>query len=166
MISGQFKQTEAISRPLHSWAASAENKVNIYLITMQPNAALVIPPTTASSNRFAYFYQGNSLNIEDQTIQFKHLVELQSDAEVHLKAGGLEARILWLEGEPINEPVAMRGPFVLNTAQELDDAFRRYRATHFGDWPWSTPAPVFKRDQQRFASYEGGKREEYPEQGS
>ena len=60
----------------------------------------------------------------------------------------------------------MRGPFVLNTQQELDDAFRRYRATHFGNWPWDTPAPVFKREQARFASYEGGKRTEYPEQNN
>lgn len=164
VISGQFKSTDAISRPPHSWAAAAENKVNIYLITMQAGAELVIPATTSSSNRFAYFYQGNTLEIEGQTIQMKHLVELQSDADVHLKAGGLEARILWLEGEPINEPVAMRGPFVLNTTEELDAAFKRYRETHFGDWPWPTPAPVFKRDQARFASYEGGKRVEHPEQ--
>lgn len=67
------------------------------------------------------------------------------------------------EGEPIAKPVAMRGPFVLNTPQELDDAFKRYRETHFGNWPWDCAAPVFKRTQPRFASYGGGKREEYPE---
>ena len=163
VISGHYKETEAISRPPHSWAADSRNKVNIYLLTLEPYAELTIPATSPTSSRFAYFYQGNTFKIEDQTVQHKYLAELKPDAEIHLKAGGLEARILWLEGEPIGEPVAMRGPFVLNSAQELDDAFRRYRATHFGEWPWDSPAPVFNREQPRFASYEGGQRKEFPE---
>lgn len=51
----------------------------------------------------------------------------------------------------------MRGPFVLNTEQELDEAFARFRATQFGGWPMEHSAPVFAREQERFASYEHGK---------
>ncbi|WP_374668396.1 pirin family protein [Acinetobacter sp.] len=164
VISGQFKGIQAISRPPNSWAAAAENRVNIYLIALPPHAVLSMPATTASSNRFCYFYQGETLKIEQKLIQRRYLAELKADAEIRLQAGNAEARILWLEGEPIGEDVAMRGPFVMNTAQELDDAFRRYRATRFGEWPWPNPAPVFERSQPRFASYDGGKREEYPEE--
>jgi quercetin 2,3-dioxygenase len=114
VISGHFRNTAAISRPQHSWAAAEENKVNIYLI--------------------------------------------------HLEAGSSEARILWLEGEPIGAPVAMRGPFVLNSNQELDVAFKRYRETHFGQWPWPNSAPVFTRETPRFATYKGGEHKEFPEQ--
>ena len=56
----------------------------------------------------------------------------------------------------------MRGPFVLNSEQELNEAFARFRATQFGGWPWDSTAPVFEREQERFASYEHGKSEEYP----
>lgn len=163
VISVQFKGVSAISRPPHSWAAASENNVNILLITLEAGAEMTIPATTETSNRFAYFYQGEHVYIEGQEIPYKHLVELQPDAEIQLKAGRTEARILWLEGEPIGAPVAMRGPFVLNSDEELDVAFRRYRETHFGKWPWPTSAPTFKKDTPRFASYEGGKREEYPE---
>lgn len=166
VISGQFKGTDAISRPPHSWAYAAENKVNIYLITLAQGAKLKIPATTATSTRFAYFYQGEELSLEDQIIPFKHLVELQSDAEIQLYAHAGEARILWLEGEPIGAPVAMRGPFVLNSNEELDVAFKRYRETHFGEWPWPSPAPVFQKDTPRFATYNGGERKEYPEQAT
>ncbi len=164
IISGQFKETQAIPRPPHSWAAAAENKVNIYLIKLAPEAELTIPATTSTSNRFCYFYEGKTLDVEDQTIDFKHLVELKADADIHLKSGLLESRILWLEGEPINAPVAMRGPFVLNSNEELDAAFRRYRETHFGEWPWPSPAPVFEKAQPRFATYNGGEHKEFPEQ--
>ena len=57
----------------------------------------------------------------------------------------------------------MHGPFVLNSAQELDTAFRRYRETQFGGWPWPSAEPSFPPEHPRFASYEGGKREEYPD---
>lgn len=163
VISGQFKHTHAIARPPHSWAAASENKVNIYLIRLDAHATLTVPATTSSSTRFAYFYEGSTLEVAGTIIEFKHLIELQPDTEIQLKAGETEARILWLEGEPIGAPVAMRGPFVLNSTQELDDALRRYRETHFGEWPWPSDAPTFSRETPRFASYEGGKRKEYPE---
>ena len=109
------------------------------------------------------FYNGPELNIEDATIHFKHLVELKPDVDIHLKNGAEIGRIMWLEGEPIGAPVAMRGPFVLNSDQELNTAFARYRKTHFGDWPWLSPAPVFNREQPRFASFNKGETKEYPE---
>ncbi|ALH94630.1 pirin family protein [Acinetobacter equi] len=163
VISGKFKQQKALERPPHSWAAADENKVNIYLITLDANAELTIPATTSTSTRFAYFYQGSTLNIADTSIGFKHLVELKPDDDIHLIAGDQEARILWLEGEPIGAPVAMRGPFVLNSDTELDQAFLRYRNTRFGKWPWPNNAPVFNRETPRFASYGGGVKKEFPE---
>lgn len=163
VISGHFKDTRAISRPAYSWAAADENQVNIFMLTLPAHAQLTIPATTASSTRFAYFYQGPLLYIEQQAIDYKHLVELKPDTDIMLQAGDQEARILWLEGEPIGAPVAMRGPFVLNSEDELNHAFARYRQNHFGPWPWPSPAPVFPREQKRFASYQKGQQLEHPE---
>ena len=164
IISGSYANTAALDRPPHSWAAAAENRVNIYLITLAAGAEVTIPATTATSSRFCYFYQGSQLTVSRETIAMKHLVELQPDVEIQLQAGDQEARILWLEGEPIGAPVAMRGPFVLNSDEELNAAFRRYRETQFGGWPWPSPAPVFEREQVRFATYNGGEHKEFPEQ--
>lgn len=163
VISGNFKGTSALPRPIHSWAHAAENRVNIFLITLPAHSRLSIPATTITSTRFCYFYQGAQLQIANEVIDFKNLVELQADIEIELVSLEQEARILWLEGEPIGAPVAMRGPFVLNSEDELNQAFQRYRETQFGHWPWSNPAPVLERSQPRFASYDGGKRKEFPE---
>lgn len=163
VISGEFKTTEALERPPHSWAHAKENKVNIYLITLEQGANLTIPATTTTSTRFAYFYQGEEITLADQIIPYKHLVALKPNTTITLTAHKSNARVLWLEGEPIGKPVAMRGPFVLNTEQELNDAFKRYRETRFGEWPWPSDAPVFHKDTPRYATYEGGKFEEYPD---
>ncbi|MDR4459355.1 MAG: pirin family protein [Nitrospirales bacterium] len=51
--------------------------------------------------------------------------------QVDLEATG-ETRVLVLSGEPILEPVARMGPFVMNTEEELVQAVNDYRAGRMG----------------------------------
>jgi redox-sensitive bicupin YhaK (pirin superfamily) len=38
------------------------------------------------------------------------------------------ARLLWMEGDPIGEPIVARGPFVMNTTEQISEAYRDLRA--------------------------------------
>jgi redox-sensitive bicupin YhaK (pirin superfamily) len=53
----------------------------------------------------------------------------RSDAAsvVTLRGGDRGLRALVIAGQPLHEPVAARGPFVMNTETELDDAYSEYR---------------------------------------
>ncbi|AZA86821.1 pirin family protein [Chryseobacterium shandongense] len=43
-------------------------------------------------------------------------------------------KLLVIAGRPLREPVVARGPFVMNTNEELDQAFKDYRDGKFGNW--------------------------------
>ena len=49
------------------------------------------------------------------------------------------------------------GPFVMNSASEIQQAFRDYQQTRFGGWPWPSDAPVHERNEGRFARHADGR---------
>jgi redox-sensitive bicupin YhaK (pirin superfamily) len=53
-----------------------------------------------------------------------HLVLFADGGEVAVSAGEKGVRFLLVSGKPIGEPVAWRGPIVMNTQEELDTAWR------------------------------------------
>jgi redox-sensitive bicupin YhaK (pirin superfamily) len=53
--------------------------------------------------------------------------ELQADG-VRLQAGDTPARVLLIAGQPLNEPIAQYGPFVMNTREELYQAIEDFNA--------------------------------------
>jgi redox-sensitive bicupin YhaK (pirin superfamily) len=60
------------------------------------------------------------------------LVLLGRDGDSVSMEARADSVVLVLSGEPINEPVASRGPFVMNTESELRQAMEDYRAGRMG----------------------------------
>jgi quercetin 2,3-dioxygenase len=144
--------------PPNSWAARAEAEVAIWAIRMAPGAHFTVPAASAGLNRALYAFDG-SVTIEGQSIAPHTRVQLTSESTAHIIAGDAPVELLMLQGRPIGEPVAHYGPFVMNTRQELEQAFADYRATQFGGWPWDRPDPVHGTDGARFAVHADGRRE-------
>jgi redox-sensitive bicupin YhaK (pirin superfamily) len=59
------------------------------------------------------------------------LAVLGDGDEVRLQAGQLAARAILVAGRPLHEPVARYGPFVMNTQEQLREAFEDYRNGRF-----------------------------------
>lgn len=65
--------------------------------------------------------------------QFAVFEHAGSDFTLH--AQGADATVLVLSGQPLNEPIAGYGPFVMNTRQEIDRAIEDFNSGHFGSLP-------------------------------
>lgn len=162
IITGEYKGVRSLDPLPASWAYERSNHVGIWLIKLAPHAEFIIPKVSKTMSRVLYNNYGGGIWIDEKEINQKYYAELEGGEDVFIKNGDEATFLLLLEGEPINEPIAARGPFVMNTDNELRQAFFDYRQTEFGGWPWSNNEPTNKKDMSRFASYENGARIEYP----
>lgn len=81
--------------------------------------------TDPEHNLFIYIVQGSGFFQPDQKEEIfeKHAVLFDSGKLFHVKAGREGMRFLLLAGKPLREPIAWGGPIVMNTQEELDQAF-------------------------------------------
>lgn len=89
---------------------------------------------SADANAFVYVYRGK-VRINGQEVPLQTMGLLQNDPEsdgVIIEADG-PAKVLLIAGKPLNEPIAQHGPFVMNTRQQLIEAFEDFQAGLFGD---------------------------------
>ncbi|WP_397475566.1 pirin family protein [Pusillimonas sp.] len=88
----------------------------------------------AGANAFIYVYRGN-VRVGEQAVPEQTMGLLRNDPEadgVLLETDG-PAKALLIAGKPLNEPIAQHGPFVMNTRQELIEAFEDFQAGMFGN---------------------------------
>ncbi len=162
LVAGALGELTALAPPPRSWAAREESDVAIWTIHMKPGARFTIPAASRGANRALYFFDGASLRVGDRQVPARSSIELRADRDAPLEAGEDGAAILMLQGKPIGEPVVQYGPFVMNTRNEILQAFQDYQRTHFGGWPWPSDDPVHARDEGRFARHADGKVERGP----
>jgi len=159
IIAGKLGEKKAQTPPPDSWAAEETNEVMILNIKMEAGATWNLPAASKGINRTLYFYEGDTLTLEDQSVAGYHAIEVLSDMEITLTAGEIDASILVLQGKPIGEQVMQYGPFVMNTKEEIKQAFEDYHETKFGGWPWPKYDQVHDREKTRFARHADGTEE-------
>ncbi len=159
VIAGVLDKIKAPTPPPDSWASDPNNEVCIWNIKMEAGAKWQLPKASQGINRTLFFYEGENLQLADTIIPKYSAIELVPDMEVMLQAGNLKTSLLLLQGKPIGEPVIQYGPFVMNTKEEINQAFEDYHKTQFGGWPWPKYDQVHAREKSRFAKHADGKME-------
>jgi hypothetical protein len=146
--------------PPDSWASDPTADLAIWTLKMSPGARWLLPPAAMpDTHRTLYFFKGDSLAIDGRMVPGRSAIEIHAVQSAELVNGAESGELLMLQGRPISEPVAQRGPFVMNTEQELAQAYADYSRTGFGSWPWPDSAPVHGADRGRFARHTDGRLE-------
>ncbi len=123
VIAGQYKGLKGSAStftPLHMYNArlNAGAKADFSLPKNFNTALLVI--------------EGNVRVNDTENVPTNHFLLFENDAEDFTIEALDNAIVLVLSGEPINEPIAAQGPFVMNTRQELVEAIYDYNMGKFG----------------------------------
>ena len=122
--------------------------------TLSPDAELVLP-WRADYNALVYVLGGfGSVGAEARPIQTGQLAvfgpgdTLRVRAARHQESRSPKLDVLVLGGRPIREPVAWAGPFVMNTRDEVMQAFADYQAGRLGSIPAVHNAPTTLTESQ------------------
>lgn len=97
-------------------------------LTMDPLSSHTFP-TDTEHTVFAYVFEGSALfgEARGKLVTAGSMALLGAGDAVTIKASEDGARMILVSGAPLREPIAWRGPIVMNTEAELDTAFREYR---------------------------------------
>jgi quercetin 2,3-dioxygenase len=124
----------------HQGPGTTHTPITIAHVSLQPGAQLDLP-WRPDFNALVYVLSGRgSVGVRKDLIQMGQLAVLGAGDALRVAAtdAGQDAMELYIMGgEPIREPVAHYGPFVMNTREELQKAFEDYQAGRLGVVPAS-----------------------------
>jgi len=132
----------------HAGPGSTYTPMTLVHATLSPEAELVMP-WRADYNALVYVMAGvGTVGVERVPVQTGQLAVLGAGNALTVSASRTqESRsptldVLILGGRPIREPVAWAGPFVMNTREEVVQAFSDYQAGRLGSIPAVHGAPT------------------------
>ncbi|MFK8026163.1 MAG: pirin family protein [Ilumatobacter sp.] len=164
VIAGRLGDADPLSPPPASYAARDDADVALWHVVFEPGSTWTMPAAADGVARVLYLFSGDGLAIatsdggSDQIGASTGAV-VDASQDLNLTSDG-HTELLVMQGRPIGEPVAQQGPFVMNTEEEIAQAFSDYRQTQFGGWPWPTPEPTHGTDPTRFARHADGRVEQ------
>lgn len=122
VVAGEFNGTKG--------PASTFTPINVYNARLKKGAGIELNfPSTYNTG--ILMIDGNA-NINGKTTPADHFVLFKNDGEIISVETNEDSVLLVLSGEPIDEPIAQYGPFLMNTPQELEQAIRDVNAGKFG----------------------------------
>ena len=122
VISGAFDGVAgAVNRPVQTYPTDA-----LYLDLHFEGDALFVQPLPSTYNTFVYTYRGEvevvSTQGQTQAVGLHHMGILRNEGEQVQLQAKTGTRVLLIAGQPLREPIAQYGPFVMNTRAQLMQA--------------------------------------------
>lgn len=112
-------------------AAVTFTPVILWDVQMDSGSNWIAP--IASGNSAGIFVRSGSLELNGQTVQPHELAIFGNQGEGIQISSETGAEFLVIGGTPIGETVVQHGPFVMNTAEEINQAILDFRAGKFGE---------------------------------
>ena len=122
IIAGEYKGVKG--------PASTFTPMHVYNLRLKKSAKLDLEFPSHYNTGFLII-EGNAV-VNDKEAGADHFILFKNDGESISVEALEDSIILVLSGEPINEPIAQYGPFLMNTWEELEQAIQDVNAGKFG----------------------------------
>ena len=117
VLAGRYRDTRGVVDDPHTDL--------LYLDVELPAGAAFTTPVAPGHAAFAYVFEGDAV-VAGQALP-RHALAVFGDGDaLRIEAGTDGARCIVVAGRPLNEAVARHGPFVMNTREEIEQAFADY----------------------------------------
>lgn len=123
VIAGAFEDTKGVAAtftPIHMFNAK---------LNKGGKATFSFP---AHYNTALLVLEGGIMINGEEEVPTDHMALMANDGETFKIEASDTAVVLVLSGAPLNEPIAAHGPFVMNTREELKEAFEDFNNGKFG----------------------------------
>lgn len=122
VIAGEYKGT--------SGAATTFTPVNLFNTKLKKDASATF--NFPENYNTALLVIEGSISVNNKNVPTDHFLLFSNEGEEFTIKALENAVVLILSGEPINEPIVARGPFVMNTQQEVIQAMNDVNMGKFG----------------------------------
>lgn len=119
----------ATSRGTRAPVSAAHVDARYFDLALPPGGR-VLEPLPRGHRALLVVFEG-AVSIAGTSVEAISVADLGDGDALQCTAGGGGARALLIAGAPIGEPIAWAGPFVMNTEQELRQAFADFKAGRF-----------------------------------
>lgn len=124
LISGNWDNTNG--------AFQSESDIHLSTLFFKTGAEITynIP---VERNIFCYIVKGRLL-VNETAVEEHQLIEFENDAELVKITAFEDSTLIFGHAVPFKEPMVAYGPFVMNTEEEIQQAYQDYNDGKFGSW--------------------------------
>ncbi|MEY3056898.1 MAG: hypothetical protein RLZZ614_1443 [Bacteroidota bacterium] len=116
----------------HQGAASTFTPVNMLNAKLASGGSATFS-FPSNHNTCILVIEGEVILNNTEDVPLDHLALFKNEGETFTIKASQDSIVLILSGEPINEPIAAHGPFVMNTREQIMEAFQDYELGKFGE---------------------------------
>lgn len=110
--------------------ASTFTPMNLWDLRLKAGASATF--TLPDGHTCAIFVASGALAFGEQTVGAAEMAVMERAGDTLQLQATEDCKLLLMSGQPLNEPVVGYGPFVMNTEQEIHQAFADFRAGRMG----------------------------------
>ncbi|MFD1096010.1 pirin family protein [Salegentibacter chungangensis] len=124
VISGEFKGTKG----------AFDTLTDIHLTTIRFKKGSHLKLQVSGEENIFFYVVSGELKVNGEQAMYRHLIEFDNDDE-NLEIEAVEdSTLIFGHAKPFKEPVVARGPFVMNSMEEINQAYIDYEAGKLGSW--------------------------------